>query len=691
MKDLHPNGALPMIEIDKLIGYDFVGEHAGQSQKATVKEQVQEGVYHVEYADGATEELTYDEIMNTLYKTAEEGNEVWTFNKIINHKLTTENGKQIMKVLVEWDVGEPTWEPLSVIKKDDPISVAEYVKEKDIVHQPHWKWALKYIKNPKRFLRLTKQIFLTKKKNGPKYKFGVRVPRNIKEALALDKENKNTLWAQAIKKEMDKIMEFEVFTIPKDGKPPSGYKRIPCHMIFDVKFDGRRKARFVAGGHLTTDPGEESYSGVVAPEAVRLGMMAAVNNSLEVVAADIGNAYLHAKTKEKLYTVLSDEYGALAGKTLVFHKSLYGLKTSGARFHEHLSDILRALKFRPSKADADLWIKDQGDHYEYVARYVDDILVFSRDPMVVIREMEKTYQLQGVGTPDYYLGADFQVHRKDGIKTISICARTYVTNVVKRIEELLGESLKSYETPMATNDHPEIDETCLLDSDDHSKYRMLIGCAQWAIIIGRIDITYATQTMAKFSAAPREGHLKRVLRIFGYLKAYTKHGIMYAPGKLTVNGSDLPDVNWQEQYPGASEEIPSGMPPPKGTPASITVFVDADHAGDKVTRRSVTGIILYVNKSPIKWYSKRQNTIESSTYGAELVALRIAVEMVMEYRYKLRMMGMPVEGPDTILCDNKSAVLNTTLPSSTLKKKHNAIAYHKTREAVAANIIKIFT
>ena len=93
-------------------------------------------------------------------------------------------------------------------------------------------------------------------------------------------------------------------------------------MIFDVKFDGRRKARFVAGGHLTTDPGEESYSGVVAPEAVRLGMMAAVNNSLEVIAADIGNAYLHAKTKEKLYTVLDSDYGALGGKTLVFHKSL---------------------------------------------------------------------------------------------------------------------------------------------------------------------------------------------------------------------------------------------------------------------------------------------------------------------------------------------------------------------------------
>ena len=162
---------------------------------------------------------------------------------------------------------------------------------------------------------------------------------------------------------------------------------------------------------------------------------------------------------------------------------------------------------------------------------------------------------------------------------------------------------------MATNDHPDIDETCLLDSDDHSKYRILFGWAQWTIIIGRIDITYATQTKAKLSAAPREGHLKRVLRILGYLKACTKHGLMYAPGKLTLSGAEIRYVKWQKQYPGAAKEIPSDMPTSNGKLASFTVFVDTDHAGDKVTRRSVTGMILYVNKSPIKWYSKHQNTI----------------------------------------------------------------------------------
>jgi hypothetical protein len=96
-----------------------------------------------------------------------------------------------------------------------------------------------------------------------------------------------------------------------------------------------------------------------------------------------------------------------------------------------------------------------------------------------------------------------------------------------------------------------------------------------------------------------------------------------------------------------------------------------------------------VNKTPVKWYSKRQNTVETSTYGSELVAARIAIEMIIEYRYKLRMMGFKVTQPSVLLVDNLAVVTNSTLPSSSLKKKHNAIAYHKIREAVAAQIVRV--
>ena len=249
---------LPCIDPDHLIRYNFLGEHAESKQKATVVGVGENQDFVVEYADGTTTEQTYEEIINSISKAEEEGGEVWTFKRILNHKVKKKNGKEEVFVKVEWDIGPPTWEPLEQMRKDDPVSVAEYVHKRGLKGQRHWTWANKYLKNPKKFLRMTRQVMLAKQNKGPKYKFGTRVPRNIKEALALDKEAGNDLWKQAIKKEMDKIIEFEVFIIPKDGKIPQGYQRIPCHMIFDVKFDGRRKARFVAGGHLTLDPGEDS-------------------------------------------------------------------------------------------------------------------------------------------------------------------------------------------------------------------------------------------------------------------------------------------------------------------------------------------------------------------------------------------------------------------------------------------------
>ena len=131
------------------------------------------------------------------------------------------------------------------------------------------------------------------------------------------------------------------------------------------------------------------------------------------------------------------------------------------------------------------------------------------------------------------------------------------------------------------------------------------------------------------------------------------------------------------------------MPEARGNVVSTHCFVDADHAGNKVTRRSQSGILLFVNRAVILWYSKRQNTVETSTFGSEFVAMRIAVELIEALRYKLRMFGVPIEGPTNVFCDNEAVTKNSIYPESTLAKKHNAIAYHRTREAVAAGTIRV--
>ena len=219
---------------------------------------------------------------------------------------------------------------------------------------------------------------------------------------------------------------------------------------------------------------------------------------------------------------------------------------------------------------------------------------------------------------------------------------------------------------------------------------MLIGSALWSTVLGRHDILYATGTLARYNSLPREGHLKAALKLFGYLKNNPKATTIFDTRQVNLDKFKSVDHNWNELYPGAREELPENMPKPKMRPVSLLAYFDASHAPCLLTRRSVTGIVIMLNRTIIRCTSKRQNTVESSTYGSQMVSARLCVEQIMDMRYKLRMLGVPIIGPAVLLGDNQSAITSCSLPSSTLKKKHNATAYHRVREAVAAGIVKLF-
>ena len=125
------------------------------------------------------------------------------------------------------------------------------------------------------------------------------------------------------------------------------------------------------------------------------------------------------------------------------------------------------------------------------------------------------------------------------------------------------------------------------------------------------------------------------------------------------------------------------MPQPKGFGFIIRAKVDADHASDTVTRRSRTGFLVYINSALVFWFSKKQNSVESSSFGSEFTAMKQCCEYIKGLTYKLRMMGIPCDGPAYIEADNQSVLANTTIPDSTLKKKSQSIAYHMVREGVA--------
>ena len=268
-----------------------------------------------------------------------------------NHKGSKYN------VMVEWETGEITEEPLSLIAPGDPVTCATLAKKHDLLHLDGWKRLKHIAKNQKQLTRAINQSKMRQVRRSAVYQFGILIPKDYKQALQLDEQNGNSKWYDATKFEMCQISEYKVFQEngkaqidPKSRKvsnAPDGYQKIRVHLIFAVKHDGRHKAKLVAGGHLTPDPIESIYSGVVSIRSPRLVIFLAKLNNLEAWGADIGNAYLEAKTKEKLYVVAGPEFEELEGHILVIYKALYGLKTSGLNWAQRIHDIMLDMGFSP--------------------------------------------------------------------------------------------------------------------------------------------------------------------------------------------------------------------------------------------------------------------------------------------------------------------------------------------------------
>ncbi len=198
-------------------------------------------------------------------------------------------------------------------------------------------------------------------------------------------------------------------------------------------------------------------------------------------------------------------------------------------------------------------------------------------------------------------------------------------------------------SPLEKGDHPELDTSELLDEKGIEIYQSMIGALQWAVTIGRLDINTAVMTLSGFRVAPRRGHLDRAKRIYGYLAKMRHAGIRVRTDEPDY--SDIPDFeyDWSKSVYGELEELkPEDAPEPLGRNVIMSHYVDANLMHDVVSGRSVTGILHLVNKTPLDWYSKKQATVETATYGSEFVAARTCVEQIIDLRTTLRYLGVYV-------------------------------------------------
>ena len=675
-------------------------------------------MYEVEFTDGYKQAMSANVIAENMFATVdEEGRRHLLMDSIMDVRksksavlkqdafITSSNGTRRRRettkgweVLVAWRDGSTTWNALKDVKDSYPVELAEFAIDQRIDDEPAFAWWVPFVlKKKARIIAKIKSTYWSRT-----HKYGIRIPKSVREAIEIDNQNNNTLWWDALMKEMRNVRPaFEEY----EGEVSQlvGYQKIKCHVVWDIKLgeNFRRKARLVAGGHTTAIPETMTYSSVVSRDSVRIALTIAALNGLDILACDIQNAYLSAPCREKVYCIAGPEFGSDAGKIMVVKMALYGLRSSGASFRSMLANTIWDLEYRPSKADPDVWLKPSSKpsgerYYSMILCYVDDVISISHCPMEAIRGIKATFKLKGdkADVPEMYLGGGLAKVRTDlGVECWTLSSEKYLKTAIQNVESKLAESGQRLPakcvTPFSSHYHPSTDTSRELDSDGVRYFQELIGVLRWAIELGRVDILLEVSLLSTHLALPRIGHLTQVYHIFSYLKTSPRRRLFFDPTSPLISQSRFRTFEWVDFYKDAKEEIPFDMPEPLGKEVSIHCFVDASHASDVATRRSQSGILIFINRSPIVFYSKRQNSVETSTFGSEFTAMKQAVELVKALRYKLRMFGVPIDGEAAVYCDNEAVYKNVSNPASVLNKKMHAISYHYCREAVAAGVIKI--
>ena len=220
-------------------------------------------------------------------------------------------------------------------------------------------------------------------------------------------------------------------------------------------------------------------------------------------------------------------------------------------------------------------------------------------------------------------------------------------------------------------------------------YQYLISILRWAVKIGRVDILLEVSLLSSQLALPRVGNLQAIYRVFGYLKQVPKRKLYFDPRKPMISEDRFQNFDWEDFYPDACEPIPLDIPIPRGKSVSTHCFVDANHSGDKTTRISRTGMLIFCNRDPIIWHRKRQNGVDRSKFGSEFTTTKKSVELIATLRYKLRMFGVPIDGSTDIFCDNEKVYKNASMPKYQPRKKHHSILYHMSRGAVASGACRM--
>ena len=457
-------------------------------------------------------------------------------------------------------------------------------------------------------------------------------------------------WKEAMQSEMKSHQENQTWDLVD---LPEGKKAIPCKWVFKVKTqsDGsveRYKARLVIKG-CAQKKGidyDQTFSPVVRNTTIRTLLSVAASEKLHLMQFDVSTAFLYGNLQEEIYMKQPEGFTDGTAKVCKLKRSLYGLKQAPRCWNARFGAFLGKWGFRQSNADPCLYIQEKGTSKLLLALYVDDGIVAATDKGELSEFAENLKSEFKIVTKPatYFLGIEID-QKSDGSIKISQAAYTR-----KILEQFSMSECRPCATPIISSEKAETDD----NEPVKFPYRSAVGALLYLMTGTRPDIAYAVSVVSRNLENPTKSDVTQVKRILRYLKGTSDTGIVYRPQQK----------------------------------ATLLCYSDADHAGDKTTGRSTTGVVCIYAEGAISWLSQRQASVAISTTEAELVA---ASEAAREILWLKRLLSDVVKFNDIpqLQVDNEAAVKLAQNPELHRRTKHIRTRHFFVRELVTTGEIDI--